>query len=215
MGERGTHRPALGRSRIAVLALMSALAMAGAPAPPPTRCARLEFHEFDLWKGDWDAYDIADTTKIVGRGQVTSTLGGCVLREVYRQNDGLEGESYNLWDAKRRLWHQSWVTNRGDLLLLDGLFEDNRMTLIARTTKPDGSSSLLRGMWWVEGVNVREKADRSSDGGKTWTPVFDLVFRPHGVGSPAGAVVGRGLVTLSMKHPSPRDHESPWAHESP
>jgi hypothetical protein len=181
MGERGTHRPALGRSRIAILALISALATAGAPSKAPPRCAGPEFHEFDFWKGDWDAYDIADTTKIVGRGQVTSILDGCVLREVYRQNDGLEGESYNLWDAKRRLWHQSWVTNRGDLLLLDGLFEDNRMTLIGRETRPDGSSSLLRGIWWPEGTNVREKADRSTDGGKSWTPVFDMVFRPHRV----------------------------------
>jgi len=201
MGERGTHRPALGRSRIAILALISTLASASAPSKAP-RCAGPEFHEFDFWKGDWDAYDIADTTKIIGRGQVTSILDGCVLREVYRQNDGLEGESYNLWDAKRRLWHQSWVTNRGDLLLLDGLFEDNRMTLIARETKPGGGLSLLRGMWWVEGTNVREKADRSTDGGKSWTPVFDMVFRPHGVGSPAGMVVGRGRVTLSMEDES-------------
>jgi hypothetical protein len=25
----------------------------------------------------------------------------------------------------------------------------------------------------------RETADRSTDGGKTWTPWFDIVFRPH------------------------------------
>ena len=203
MKERGTHRPALGRARIALLALTSALATASGSSKTAPRCTGPEFRQFDFWKGEWDAYDIADTTTIVGRGRVTPILGGCVLREVYQQNDGLEGESYNLWDAKRRLWHQSWVTNRGDLLLLDGLFEDNRMTLIAREAKPGGGLSLLRGVWWVEGANVREKADRSTDGGKTWTPVFDMVFRPHGVGSPAGAVVERGQVTLSMARESP------------
>jgi len=186
-------------ARIAILAAMCALATASAPSTEPPRCPGEEFHQFDFWKGDWDAYDIADTTKVVGRGQVTSILDGCVLREVYRQNDGLEGESYNLWDAKRRLWHQSWVTNRGDLLLLDGLFEDNRMVLIARESRPGGGSSLLRGVWWVEGENVREKADRSTDGGKSWTPVFDMVFRPHAVATPSGAVEGRGPVTVSSR----------------
>jgi hypothetical protein len=26
---------------------------------------------------------------------------------------------------------------------------------------------------------VRETATRSKDGGKTWEPLFDIVFRPH------------------------------------
>ena len=30
-----------------------------------------------------------------------------------------------------------------------------------------------------EGSAVRETADRSRDGGHTWTPAFDLLFRPH------------------------------------
>ena len=33
--------------------------------------------------------------------------------------------------------------------------------------------------WRVDLADVREKADRSTDGGKTWTPLFDIVFRPH------------------------------------
>ena len=180
MSASRTHRPALSRARIALVALVGALASGSARSSEPPQCVGSEFHQFDFWKGDWDAYDMADTTKVVGRGQVTPMLDGCALREVYRQNDGLQGESYNLWDAKRGLWHQSWVTNRGDLLLLDGMFEGGRMTLIARETKSDGSGSLLRGVWWAEGASVREKADRSTDGGKTWIPVFDMVFRPHG-----------------------------------
>jgi hypothetical protein len=42
----------------------------------------------------------------------------------------------------------------------------------------DGKT-LVRGTWRaVEGA-VREIAVKSSDGGKTWTPWFDLTFRPH------------------------------------
>jgi hypothetical protein len=142
-------------------------------------CAGPEYRQFDFWLGDWDTYEIADTSKVVARNRVTSILGGCVLREAYEQNDGLVGESYSLWDAARGVWHQSWVTNRGTLLLLDGRREGDRMVLTGSEKAADGTASLLRGIWWVEGKDVREKADRSTDGGKTWTPVFDIVFRPH------------------------------------
>lgn len=175
------------RTGIAAVGLLAAIlaAMAAqtgdssAGTEPAAPCSGAEFRQFDFWAGDWDTYDIADSSKIVARLRVTPILGGCVLREVYQQNDGLMGESYSLWDASRGQWHQSWVTNRGTLLLLDGRMEGARMVLTGTERKPDGSSSLLRGIWWAEGPNVREKAERSTNGGKTWTPVFDIVFRPH------------------------------------
>ncbi len=149
------------------------------PAPPPA-CAGAEFRQFDFFAGDWDTYDVADSTKIVARNQVTIILNGCVLREVYRQNDGLVGESFSLYDAAHRQWHQSWVTNRGTLLLLDGGLEGDRMVLTGTERAKDGSSSLLRGIWRRDGAGVRETAERSTDGGETWKPVFDLLFRKHG-----------------------------------
>jgi hypothetical protein len=152
---------------------------ASAQNAPVGPCGGPEHRRFDFWLGDWDTYDVADTTRIVARLQVTSILGGCVLREVYAQRDGLVGESYSLWDASRGRWHQSWVTNRGSLLLLEGGFEAGRLVLTAREKGRDGAGSLLRGSWWPEGADVRSLAERSTDGGRTWTPVFDIVFRPH------------------------------------
>lgn len=157
--------------------LMLMAATGHAQASPP--CAGPEFRQFDFFAGDWDTYDMADTSRVVARNRVTPILDGCVLREAYQQNDGLVGESYSLYDASRHVWHQSWVTNRGGLLLLDGGMDGARMVLTGTERKPDGAASLLRGVWWSEGRNVREKAERSTDGGKTWAPVFDIVFRPH------------------------------------
>ena len=150
------------------------------PTPrPPASCATQEFRQFDFFAGDWDTYDVADPSKVVARNRVTVVLDGCAVREVYKQNDGLIGESLSIYDASRRGWHQSWVTNRGSLLLLNGGLEGERMILTAPDRMADGTPSLLRGIWWKDGVNVREKAERSVDGGETWTPVFDIVFRPH------------------------------------
>jgi hypothetical protein len=33
--------------------------------------------------------------------------------------------------------------------------------------------------WERDSKGVRETAVSSKDGGKTWQPVFDMVFRPH------------------------------------
>jgi hypothetical protein len=67
----------------------------------------------------------------------------------------------------------------GTLLLLDGSLDHERMVLTGSDKAADGTASLLRGIWWVEGRDVRERAERSTDGGKTWAPVFDIVLRPH------------------------------------
>jgi hypothetical protein len=166
--------------------LLSSLTLSSPSLPRSTpmpssaaSCAGPEFRQFDFFLGDWDTYDVADSTKIVARNRVTSILDGCVVRELYEQTDGLVGESFSLYDASRRRWHQSWVTNRGSLLLLEGGLEGDRMVLTAAERASDGTSSLLRGIWRRTGSGVRETAERSTDGGKTWKPVFDILFRKH------------------------------------
>jgi len=46
-----------------------------------------------------------------------------------------------------------------------------------RTT--DGKERQVRGTWEPINGGVREVAVRSTDGGKTWVPWFDIMFRPH------------------------------------
>jgi hypothetical protein len=176
------------RQRSELITLLFAL-IAAAPAHVPSNllldatptdaCVGAEYRQFDFFAGDWDTYDVGVPETITARNHVMPMLSGCALREVYEQRDGLRGESFSTYDASRSLWHQSWVTNRGQLLLLDGQLEGDRMVLIATEREKGGASSLLRGVWWREGANVRERAERSRDGGVTWTPVFDIIFRPH------------------------------------
>ena len=175
-----------GAGRVAIGVLLGFIVAAAAgtdgsagPPGPPGSCATPEYRQFDFFAGDWDTYDVAAPSKLVARNKVTLILGGCVVHEVYRQTDGLVGESFSIYDASRGGWHQSWVTNRGSLLLLDGGLDGERMALTATEKSPDGTTSLLRGVWRREGTAVRETAERSADGGKSWTPVFDIVFRPH------------------------------------
>lgn len=142
-------------------------------------CAGPKFRQFDYFAGDWDTFDIGALNKSIARNKVDIILEGCVVHEDYRQNDGHHGESYSIYDAPHGVWHQTWVTNRGELLLLNGGMQGDRMVLTGNQMTKEGKQSLLRGAWYQQGNGVRETATRSIDGGKTWQPVFDIVFKPH------------------------------------
>jgi len=166
--------------RAAALAVSGVLwaFVASAADSAPAPCTSAEHHQFDFFAGDWDTFDMEAPAKVVARNRVTPMVGGCALREVYEGADGLQGESFSTFDAGRGVWHQSWVTNRGQLLLLDGKLEGGRMVFRANEKTPSGEV-LWRAVWWPEGPAVRETAERSLDGGKTWKPAFDIVFRKH------------------------------------
>jgi len=143
---------------------------------PP--CSGLEYHQFDFWVGDWDAFSTDKPATPEARLRVDRILGGCVVREDYRDVYGHEGQSFSIYDASRKVWHQTWVTNRGELLLLDGGWRNGGMILSGHDLH-NGKPRQVRGIWKAEKLGVRESAFTSFDGGKTWTPWFDLIFRPH------------------------------------
>ena len=147
-------------------------------APSSSSCTAAEYHQFDFWVGDWDVFDFDNLKTPVAHVRVDQILTGCVLREDYQDTTGHQGQSFSLYDASRKLWHQTWVTNRGELLLLDGKLEGNQMVL-AGTDLVAGKERQVRGVWKPASEGVRETAVRSLDGGKRWQPWFDLLFRPH------------------------------------
>lgn len=139
-------------------------------------CTAPEYHQFDFFIGAWDVYDVGANV-VKARNSVTRMLDGCAIREVYRRRDGYTGESFTAYDPARRSWHQSWVTNRGELLLLDGAARGHAIVLTGKDRSPGANGALIRGTWVPErdGV-VRETAERSVDGGTTWATLFDIRF---------------------------------------
>jgi ketosteroid isomerase-like protein len=148
----------------------------------PVPCAAVEFHQLDFWTGDWDVFDVDNPATQVARVKVERILDGCVLREDYQDRAGHKGQSFSLYDTGLRQWHQSWVTNRGQLLLLDGGLHSDEVVLSATEHMADGKSQRIRGIWKPVDGGVRETAVTSVDGGETWKPWFDLMFRPHAAG---------------------------------
>ncbi len=142
-------------------------------------CAAPEYRQLDFWIGDWDAFDIGGPTTPSARVRVDRILDGCVLHEQYEDNTGHKGQSFSIYDASREVWHQSWVTNRGELLVIEGRFTSGAMILSGSDRAITGQVRQVRGSWKPVAGGVRESAVRSIDGGRTWKPWFDIMFQPH------------------------------------
>ncbi len=142
-------------------------------------CTFAAYRQFDFWIGDWDVFDVDNSAKPVARVRVDPILDECVLREDYQDTNGHKGQSFNIYDAVEKVWRESWVTNRGEFLLLRGGIDRGSMVLVGSRRKANGQNEQIRGTWKPTEKGIRETAVTSVDGGKTWKPWFDLLFRPH------------------------------------
>lgn len=143
---------------------------------PPRSCAGAEHRQFDFWLGDWQVRT-ADG-KPAGANTIERRLGGCVLHESWRGTSGHRGHSYNIYDAPRRQWHQTWVDDEGLLLQLDGGLTDGKMILSGETIDSAGRRIRQRITWErLDRDQVRQLWESSADGGRTWTIAFDGIYR--------------------------------------
>jgi hypothetical protein len=177
-----THHTKFGLAAVSILfiavQILPTIICLAAQSSQPAACSAPEYHQFDFWAGDWDSFDFGSPTKNA-RIRVDRILDGCVLREDYQGADGHQGQSFSIYDASRKVWHQTWVTNRGELLIIEGKFESGEMVLSGSDLTPTGQHRQVRGTWKPADGGVRETAVVSTDAGKTWQPWFDLIFRPH------------------------------------
>ena len=175
------HRPLAAAS--GTLALLGALAAAplafaqeAGAAAAAAPCAAPEHRQFDFWLGDWDV--TTPDGKPAGTNRITRPLGDCVLQEHWKGRGGSSGESYNIYDRSTGRWHQTWVDDRGTLLLLDGGLEGGNMVLRGGKRRVQGRPQLDRITWRPVGADeVHQVWEISTDQGKTWSVLFHGVYR--------------------------------------
>jgi len=175
-------RATLGIASIRLLspALAAQQAAASAPAvatPAPKPCSAPENRQFDFWVGNWDVFN--SQGQLEGSNDVRSILDGCVVQENWTGKGGMSGTSFNAWDAPAKKWRQSWVDNRGLVLLLDGEFRVGKMVLEGRRPGKKAGTVIDRIQWQRIGGDrnrVRQLWEESADGGKTWEIAFDGTY---------------------------------------
>lgn len=147
-------------------------------------CQAAEFHHFDFWIGDWEVQNPAGQK--VGDNVITREQEGCLLVEHWKSARGVEtGTSFNYYDIRDKKWHQLYIANNGNagaFPAMAGELADNKMVLIS----DERQSPVFRWTWYVISPGkVRQMAEQSNDGQKTWQTVWDSVYVSKRNGSPA------------------------------
>jgi hypothetical protein len=153
----------------ALLAL--AASFAAAQPTTPTPCAAPEHRQFDFWLGEWEVRGPAG--KIAGLNRISRVFSGCVLHEQYDTGRGYSGASFNIYDAGRKKWHQTWVDTTGALLQLDGGLIDGRMILEGEAVTAAGAKTKHRITWTPNPDGSVRQLWESTNPTGDWGVVFD------------------------------------------
>ncbi len=156
-------------------ALLLSLATWATPsAAAADACKAPEYRQFDFWLGTWEVR--TPDGKLAGVNRITSEYGGCVVHEHYDTSHGYSGESLNIFDATRKVWHQTWVDTDGTLLLLEGGLRNGSMVLEGQVVGSDKLVTKHRITWTpAANGNVRQHWE-STDAKGGWTTVFDGTY---------------------------------------
>jgi hypothetical protein len=144
--------------------------------PPQTPCkSRPEYRQFDFWVGEWDVRN--PQGQQAGTNSVQLILGDCVVFENWTGARGGHGKSFNVYNAARGKWQQTWVDNSGSVLELAGEFKDGQMRFTGESVGRGGAKTLERLTFTkLDDDRVRQFWEQSTDGGKTWTVAFDGTY---------------------------------------
>ena len=137
-------------------------------------CDAPEHRAFDFWLGEWSVR--TPEGKLAGVNRIVREYGGCVLHERYDTGKGYSGESLYVYDAARKVWHQTWVDTDGTLLLLEGGPREGRMILEGQTTNADGPPTRHRITWSPNADGTVRQHWESTDAKGQWTTAFDGTY---------------------------------------
>lgn len=128
-----------------------------------------EFRQLDFWVGEWEVRDATGQT--IGESRVEKLLGECVLLESWTDRRGRQGKSFNLWDAREKVWRQVWVDDFGALREYRGVLDGRSLRYERAGTRMTFTP--------LDGGRVRQHIETSADGGKSWTTGFDGTYVPR------------------------------------
>ncbi len=155
----------------AALTFASVVASSATPALAAAACEAPENRAFDFWLGEWQVR--TPDGKLAGVNRITREYGGCVLHERYDTGRGYSGESLNIYDAGRKVWHQTWVDTSGTLLLLEGGLRGGSMVLEGQTVGADSQTTRHRISWTPNADGSVRQLWESTDASGQWVTAFD------------------------------------------
>lgn len=141
-------------------------------------CCTEEYRQFDFWVGEWEAF----TAKgLAGTNSIVIMEDSCIIQENWKSAGGnYTGTSYNFYDRTDKKWKQVWIDNQGGSLELSGNFTDGKMVLQSdKKYNAKNKVNYIDRITWTpnEDGTVRQHWQRTTDGEKNWTDIFDGTYK--------------------------------------
>lgn len=133
-----------------------------------------EHRQFDFWVGEWDV-QIAGQS--VGRNLIERLADGCIIMENWASAMGGQiGKSLNFYNPVTGKWHQTYVDNGGSIYEMDGSYKDGALRFEGTIASRRGLVQTRTTFFNLGPDRVRQLGEQSTDGGKTWTVVWDAIY---------------------------------------
>ena len=135
----------------------------------------------DFWVGDWDVFE---KEAKVGSNRIQKIMDGCAVTEDWTDAEGGRGHSLFYYLPATKTWKQVWVTPQAlgsggikEKQLIERL-PDGALRFQGVLPRKSGGTYLDRTTLTPKGPDqVLQKIEISLDGGETWKPTFDAVYR--------------------------------------
>jgi hypothetical protein len=129
------------------------------PVPMSPACSAPQHRQFDFWLGEWDL--VGNDGKKSAEDRVVQVLGGCALQENWTAVKSGQGLSFSAYDPATKRWHQTLIGQRP-------------------SQKEKGVTITHRIAWsLLPDHRVRQYWEASTNGGRTWRPVFEGTYVPR------------------------------------
>ncbi len=138
------------------------------------------YRQLDFWVGTWEVQQTGSPKGTPGfaTNVIEKLLGGCALWENWQPPQAAgQGKGLHVFNAALGQWEQKWVTASGNVVNFHGELKNGKMEYTTESTRPDGTKvTRITRIYPIAKDTVRQHSDQTTDGGKTWTPVFDLTY---------------------------------------
>jgi hypothetical protein len=138
------------------------------------------YRELDFWIGEWDVRPSANPGAPPSESIITLEFNGCVIHEHWKPGNGAAGgESFNMFDRSFGQWRQTWVDGFGGQHDYRGKLEGKNMVYYGELPPPPGQTARSHTrltFFNVSPDSVRQFGETSTDGGKTWSVGYDLMY---------------------------------------
>jgi tetratricopeptide (TPR) repeat protein len=140
--------------------------------------------QFDFWIGEWDVYPNG-ASMVIGHSKVEMASGGCMILENWTALGPVPntGKSMNYVNTATGKWEQHWIGSGGlninnPQMFVNGEYKEGAMRFEFESTTPQNQKQIGRFIFFNMGPDqVRQFNETSNDGGKTWTTVYDFIYK--------------------------------------